>query len=165
MASATEGDGSRGRVLGLALLLVLVAAVAAAVAGRHMPAALEASAPDELFSAGRARRLLDTVARARHPVGSDEHECVREFLVQELGRIGLVEEQRGRVDGHPLTNLLVSIPGFASTGTVLCLAHYDTKQYDTKPTGPGAGDDGVGVVAWLEALRALRARGWRPAND
>jgi hypothetical protein len=142
-------------------LLVLLASLLAALFGRRMPAPLPVDAPLDVFSAGRAREHLERIARAPRPVGSPEHERVRAYLREALGALGLqVEEQRGAVRDVALANLLVRIPGQASSGTVLCLAHYDSV-----PTGPGAGDDGIGVVSWLEALRALRARGWRPRND
>ncbi len=145
----------------LLYLLVLLASVLFALFGRRMPAPLSADAPLELFSAGRARLHLDEVARAAHPVGSGEHDRVRQHLLEAVRALDLEpEEQRGETRGVPLTNLLARIPGRAPTGTVLCLAHYDSV-----PSGPGAGDDGIGVVSWLEALRALRARAWRPRND
>jgi hypothetical protein len=138
-----------------------MAGIALAVSALRLPAAEGPEAPPDVFSAARARQFLDRIARQPHPVGSDEHEYVREQLLGELARLGLAsEQQEGRVDEVPLTNLIVRIPGTSSTGTVLCSAHYDSV-----PTGPGAGDDGAGVVCWLEALRALRARGWQPRND
>lgn len=156
----SEGTGE-SRLLGSMLVVALLGALALAVLARRMPAALGANAPEELFSAARAGALLERIARVPHPVGTGEHECVRETLLAELTALGLEPEQReGLEKGLPLTNLVARIPGHDSTGTVLCVAHYDTK-----PTSPGAGDDGAGTSAWLEALRALRARGWQPRND
>jgi len=149
------------RFLGPALTVVLLVALALAVFARRLPEALGRDAPPELFSAARALAVLERFALRPHPVGTGEHECVRETVVAELAALGLEPEQReGLEQGVPLTNLVARLPGYASTGTVLCVAHYDTK-----PTSPGAGDDGAGTVAWLEALRALRARGWQPRND
>jgi hypothetical protein len=150
--------GERG--LGLAALAVLLGALALSL-GWRLPAPLPLDAPAESFSGARAGRILARIARAPHPVGSEEHERVRATLLEELRALGLEPEpQEGAFLGVELANLLVRMPGSAPTGTVLCLAHYDSV-----PTGPGAGDDGVGVVAWLEVLRALRARGLRPRND
>jgi uncharacterized membrane protein len=165
MSSGSSDSSLRERPLALLLLLVLLGGTFAAIAGRGLPAPLPADAPATAFSAGRARRLLDEIARAPHPVGSEEHARVLARLVDELRTVGLEPElQRGTFAGRAgdveLVNVLARVPGTAPTGTVLCLAHYDSV-----PTGPGAGDDGVGVVAWVEALRALRARGWQPRND
>src|SRR5262245_10585191 len=156
-SSATLGE----RVLAWAILLVLLVGTALSVFGRRLPEAAGLDAPTESFSAARAGLLLEHIARLPHPVGSGEHACVRERVIEAIVQLGLTcVAQSGRTDGIPLTNVTARIPGIAPTGTVLCLAHYDSV-----PTGPGAGDDGVGVVSWLEALRALRARGWQPRND
>ncbi len=48
-------------------------------------------------------------------------------------------------------NVLGRVSGSNSTGAVLLMAHYDSVA-----TGPGAGDNGSGVVALLESLRILR---------
>jgi len=155
------GEEGPARRAGIATLVVLLAGLALAVLGRVRPEARPPGAPEELFSAGRALEVLGRIARAPHPVGSGELDCVRLELAAALRALGLATwEQEGRVDGVPLTNLLARLPGYASSGTILCLAHYDSV-----PSGPGAGDDGAGIVAWLEALRALRARGGQPRND
>jgi hypothetical protein len=129
--------------------------------GRKLPAPLGRDAAPERFSAARAHEIVAEIARAPHPVGTPENARVRAALVERLTALGLApEEQRGRASGVELVNLVARVPGTESSGTLLCLAHYDSV-----PSGPGAGDDSVGVAAWLEALRALRARGWRPKND
>src|SRR5262245_25445287 len=154
-------ERATSRAPGRMLLLTLIAGLAAALVARRLPSALPIDAVPERFAEGRAQALVAEIARAPHPVGSEEHERVRVFLLERLRALGFEpEEQRGEVAGVALTNLLVRLPGSAPTGTLLCLAHYDSV-----PTGPGAGDDSVGVASWLEAFRALRARGWRPRND
>ncbi len=157
-------DLRAARGLGLALLLALVTSVLLALFGRRLPAPLGTDAPAGLFSAGRALVHLEEIARAPHPVASvesEEHRRVREYLLAALRASGVEpEELAGEYGSIPLTNLTASLAGSAPSGLVLCLAHYDSV-----PSGPGAGDDGIGVVCWLEALRALRASGWRPRND
>jgi len=58
-----------------------------------------------------------------------------------------------------VSNVLVRIPGAANTGGIAINAHYDGGS-----TGPAAGDNGVGVVATIEVVRALLA-GAPLAND
>lgn len=145
---------------GLVLAFVLVLAVAAAVFGRARPAALPADAPAQLFSAGRAGRIVAEIARAPHPVGSEEHDRVEGLVLERLAAFGDAERAPTTFVENDLVNLLLRIPGRDSTGTLLLLAHYDSV-----PTGPGAGDDSTGVATWLEVLRALEARGWAPRND
>lgn len=157
--SRPERDGGRARAW--ILLAILGAGLAATLFGRRAPAPLALDAAPERFSAGRAHAIVAEIARAPHPVGSPEHERVRALLLERMTALGFeAEEQAGEVDGLALTNLILRVPGTAPTGTLLCLAHYDSV-----PTGPGAGDDSVGVAAWLEAFRTLRERGWRPRND
>jgi hypothetical protein len=49
-------------------------------------------------------------------------------------------------------NVVARIPGTASTGAVVLTAHYDGWE-----SSAAAGDDGMGVVAILETVRALRS--------
>lgn len=156
-----EGRRGADRFAGFLCLALLLGTTGLALFGRALPEALPADAPAEDFAAGRALRRLARLAARPHPVGSEAHGCVREELVQELRALGLEPEEReGSLTGVPLTNLLVELPGLEPTGLVLCVAHYDSVK-----TGPGAGDDGLGVASWLESLRALRAGGWQPRND
>ena len=149
------------RALGLAVALAFVLGLGAALGGRRLPEPQPADAAPELVSAGRMRAVLDELAAEPHPVGSAAHELVRERLLERLRSLGHEpEEQRGERRQRELVNVLVRVPGTDPTGTLLCLAHYDSV-----PTGPGAGDDGVGTASWLEVLRALGAAGWRPRND
>lgn len=148
------------RALGLVLWGVLATSLVLAVAGRALPEPLPVEAAPEEFSAGRAGRVLARIARRPHPVASEEHACVLETLLEQLDELGLETNLQWTVRGLPLTNVSARLPGYDSTGTLLLLAHYDSV-----PTGPGAGDDSIGVSTWLEVLRALRARAWQPRND
>lgn len=157
----TALDPHASRATGRILFATLIACLLAALLGRNMPASLPAGASPDRFSAGRAQAVVAEIARSPHPAASDELARVRAFLLEHLRSLGYApEEQHGEMNGVPLTNLLVRIPGSAPTGTLLCVAHYDSV-----PRGPGAGDDSIGVACWLEAFRALRVRGRPPKND
>jgi len=123
------------------------------------PSALPADAPAPQFSAYRALRHLEQVAVRPHMPGSAEHGRVREYLVGELEALGFevqvqqttVVSPRGRTTrAVTVRNILARRRGAASTGGVALAAHYDSQQLT-----PGAGDDGTGVVAILESLRAM----------
>lgn len=127
------------------------------------PAPVPASSPPEVFSAERALRHLDWLAAEPHPLGSEAHTRVRERLVAQLEELGLeVELQHAEViydyARRPevtrmatVTNVLARRPGHRGSGPALALmAHYDSV-----PHAPGAADDGSGVIAILETLRAL----------
>ena len=131
---------------------------------RAMPAPIPASAPDSLFSSGRAMAHLVRIASEARPPGSPAHARVREYLVDELRRLGHepeVQTSTSVVSGSnfaraaTVRNVLARIPGSEPGGrAVLITAHYDSREIAL-----GAGDDGSGVVAILESLRALGVRG------
>ncbi|MEU4831918.1 M20/M25/M40 family metallo-hydrolase [Streptosporangium sp. NPDC023615] len=169
-ASATRTRWSLAS--GLVALGVLLLAAVGAVVDITPFSVSPADAPGRDFSARRAFSHIERFATAPHPVGTAEHARVREYLVDELRRMGLrpeVQEATGvapsslgawpAVAGRVL-NIVALIPGTAPTGRVFVTAHYDSV-----PEGPGANDDGAGTASALEAARALLADGRRPRND
>lgn len=144
--------------LGLTALAVLQATTVLRVAP---PAPVAASAPADAFSAERAFATLGRVldGAAPHPVGTEANARVRERLLGELRALGLTPEVHeawvwsawGR--GAFVKNVLARLPGGApGQQGVLLLCHYDSV-----PAGPGASDDGAGLAAALEVVRALKA--------
>jgi len=140
------------------LFVLMVAGVCALRKGTPDP--LASSAPPEVFSAERALVFLNALATSPHPLGSPEHDRVRDYLVSELTALGLspeVERTTGVTPRYEVAgtveNIVARLKGTSGkTDAVALLAHYDSV-----PAGPGAGDDGAGVAALLETLRALRA--------
>lgn len=119
------------------------------------------------FSAARAYPIIQDLARAPHPVGSLEHDRVRDGLLARMAMLGLnprVERglgvYRGRYAGGDVIagrveNLVGVLPGRdLSAPAVLLMAHYDSV-----PLSPGAADDMTGVASVLETVRALKAGG------
>jgi acetylornithine deacetylase/succinyl-diaminopimelate desuccinylase-like protein len=144
--------------------LLVVLLIFVAIRDLVSPSALSASAPQTDFSAQRALAHLKIIAVRPHPVGSDENQRVRDYIVEQLKTMGLAPQmQRGSAVGPfvqwgppyfagSAENVMVLLPETDPTGTVLWTAHYDSV-----PTAPGATDNGSGVVVLLETLRALRA--------
>lgn len=105
--------------------------------------------------------LADTIGY--RVAGTPGAERAAAYLVQVLQRIPRVEVAvqeatgawrspvRGAVVAYTVRNVLARIPG-RSTDAVLLSAHYDSP-----PGSVGAGDDGVGVAALVEVVRALAA--------
>ena len=146
--------------LSAALGLVLITAFSVARVSRP-PSPLPASSPDTVFSAERAMRHVEQIAQRPHPMGTADHDRVRDYILGQLAALGMKTEvqtatavgtryqEAGRVQ-----NVIGYLPGSAPSGkAVLLMVHYDGVG-----AGPAASDDGAGCAALLEALRAIRAR-------
>ena len=135
----------------------LVAVVA--IARGRPPRPLGEGAPPAEFSAGRARRILETLAGdgRPHPEGSPEAAAVRDRVAAAFRALGDVPEiRRGFACGRngvcgAVENVVVRRAGTQRRKAVLLSAHYDSVA-----AGPGASDDAMGVAAVLEIARALR---------
>ena len=120
------------------------------------PRPVPANAPESVFSSGRAMAHLNEIARAARPTGSPEHTRVREYLLRKFRDLGHDPEVQtatafGFTTAATVRNILVRIAGTDRGGpAVLATAHYDSAGIAV-----GAADDGSGVVAILEAVRAL----------
>ncbi len=132
------------------------------------PAPVPATAPDTVFSAERAVRHVGVIAQRPHALGSPDHARVRDYLLAQLTALGLHPEvqsttaigTRYRAAGH-VENIVATLPGrVPNSRALLVVAHYDGVG-----AGPAASDDGAGVAAMLETLRALRARKTPLAHD
>lgn len=151
--------GSRLRTLFEACLLGL--AIVLVIRIQAPPRPLPVNAPAADFSAGRALTQVRDLARAPHPMGTAEHDRVRDLLVTRFKDMGFATRIQARVAQRAgarsgvvlgsVENILAEKKGWAPTGTLLLVAHYDSHG-----SGPGASDDASGVAALLEVARALR---------
>ncbi|MEV5649241.1 M20/M25/M40 family metallo-hydrolase [Nocardia sp. NPDC052254] len=160
------------RVSGVVAFVLLLVVVVLTAWEQQPHGYRDTAAPTGEFSAERALGTVRDIAARPHPMGTAEHDRVRDRLAAQLRELGLDTDIRsgvGRWPGPPegdSTNLgrtadiVARWPGTAATGTVYLVAHYDSV-----PNAPGANDDGVGVAAIVESIRALRASGERPRND
>ena len=153
-------EGARSRWRGPVTLALLVGLAAVTSSSTGLPRPVPANAPDSVFSSSRAMSMLIEIARRPHPIGSPEHARVRTYLIERLRGLGFEPEVQTTLSAvqsangvrtATVRNVIARLEGSASTGAVLITAHYDSREL-----APGAGDDGAGVVAILEALRALR---------
>ncbi|WP_447041106.1 M20/M25/M40 family metallo-hydrolase [Streptomyces sp. DSM 118878] len=169
---AAPGGDTRPRRAGTAVVLILLAALAVLGTLAQLvfapPAARGADAPAKEFSAARAERHLEQIAKRPHPLGTADNERVRDYLVTTARTLGArVTVESGAVVrpdwGNPFPagdahNVVAKVPGTApqtSGGKALLLVAH----YDSVPTGPGAADNGAAVAAMLEAMRALKESG------
>ena len=150
----------------------LVAALALALWACRSPAPVPASAPAVAFSAARAMVDVREIAQRPHPVGSADHARVEAWLTSRMAALGLsptvqtgplAPDSVKRLAAWDLPsgpevmarNLVGVLPGRdPALPAVLLMAHYDSSA-----VSPGAADDGAGVAAVLETVRALKARG------
>jgi hypothetical protein len=137
------------------VLITLALAVFAVIHQTLPPAAMPANAPPPEFSAERAMRHIEVIAKEPHPVGSTANHTVREYIRAELKNLGL--ETETQPNGN-LENVLGRINGISSSDTVLLTAHLDSVAESF-----GATDDGSGVAVLLETARALMS-GTPPRN-
>ncbi len=157
------GVPRRRRWRGPIALALLLAAAWLSGSGRAVPGTVAANAPDTVFSSGRAMAQLVGIARRPHPTGSPEHARVRAYLMGRLREMGLEPQLQTTTSVHrdgafvrtaTVRNIVARLPGTASTGAILLMAHYDARGQSM-----GAGDDGAGVVTLLETVRALTSSG------
>ncbi|WP_461052806.1 M20/M25/M40 family metallo-hydrolase [Spirosoma arcticum] len=169
--------------LSLLLLLALIALSWWSVYLTRPPQAKPAMAPPTEFSAERAMQHIRQIAREPHAMGTPGHARVRTYLINTLRSLGLDPQvQEATVVGQPTNpqspspsgamlglasrvgytyNVMARLrgkqPGNAQPGkarprkALLLVAHYDSQ-----PNALGAADDGAGVAAILEAVRAMR---------
>lgn len=144
-------------------VIVLVLAALLAVWRSLPPSPMPVSAPPDAFSASRALKDVEAIATRPHPIGSSDHARVRNYLVRRLTGMGLVpvlqserttiSEAGGWTVSAPVINIAAVLKGKdASKPAVLLMSHYDSVA-----DSPGAADDGAGVAASLEIVRALKA--------
>ncbi|WP_298162279.1 M20/M25/M40 family metallo-hydrolase [Brevundimonas sp.] len=139
----------------------------------QVPAPRGPETPAVDFSAARAMTDVRAIAARPHPVGSADHARVQQYLFGRMAALGLNPAlQAGALSpetvnrltqwggdpaaaGNQAVNIVGVLPGRNPTAAaVLMMAHYDSA-WDS----PGAADDGAGVAAVLEAVRAIRERG------
>jgi Peptidase family M28 len=145
-------------LLGCLILLVWLA-----LAQLLPPNVVPATATATQFSADRAMRSLEIIASQPRPMGSPGHTAARAYLIGQIEALGLqpevqtttvVQRWQGstRFEVGRVQNVLVRLPGTASTGAIALDGHYDSGSNTN-----GAADCGSCVVTLLETLRALRA--------
>jgi hypothetical protein len=148
----------RGRAATAAALLLLLA-LTIWYAG-DTPAATSATQAASEFSLSQALRHVGEMTQRPHPVGSADHDRVRDYVATTLASYGAeVEVQhatgvgtRYAVAGR-IANVIGRVPGALRGGPFVLLASH----YDGVPGGPAAGDDAAATAALLETVRALRA--------
>ncbi len=142
--------------------LVIALAFFAGLLSFKMVGVVSVDSTADLFSAENSARHIKAISDAPHPMGTAENERVRDYIINELSRLGLTAvvqttqvkdyyvkfgEPERLVDIH---NVYAVIPGTESSGIIALAGHYDTALLS-----PGANDDGSAVGTLLEAARCI----------
>jgi len=141
--------------------VVLIAITALSIYLMRPPDAVSSESSPLVFSAERARKHVEAIARNPRPIGSAEHDRVRDYILAELTAQGFEMSVSTSTAVAPtfkpirvatVQNIIGRHRGTAGGKAVMLVGHYDSV-----PTGPGASDDGAAVAAFLETARALNA--------
>ncbi len=124
----------------------------------------------EAFSTDRALLHLKEISQKPHYIGAEDHANVRQYLYVALQNMGLnpeIQEQEvfnEKWDVAAKTyNVIAKISGTdPNKKSLLLLSHYDSAPHTASL---GASDDGNGLVAILESIRAYTTKGIKPKND
>ncbi|MDR8394017.1 M20/M25/M40 family metallo-hydrolase [Aliifodinibius sp. S!AR15-10] len=124
------------------------------------PTPKSTGAPSTEFSAERAFEHVKKISPKPHMVGTAEHDSVKQYILNELEKLGVnprIESGISTVNfrGYRAVetqNIIARLEGTDSERTIMLMAHYDSAIY-----APGAADDGSGVAAILEVIRAVKA--------
>lgn len=151
----------------LVSFLIIVAAVFWSFYGTKPHVSLTEEIPATEFSTARAMDHVKALAREPHYVGSTNHREVRNYIVSELQKMGLLvqTQEAYSVNKHGTVtrpqNIISRIEGSGNGKALLLLTHYDSAMHSSY----GASDAGSGVATILEGMRAYLASGEKPVND
>lgn len=143
------------------VLIMIVGSILLGLSQVQAPNTAGLHAPLDAFSAARAMTKVKQIAQEPHPIMTEEHDQVRDYLIAELKSLGLMPElQWGMVNSKyysskgVVENIITRIPGANNSRAVMIAAHYDSVV-----TSPGAADDASGIAAMLETIRAIHESG------
>lgn len=151
-------NGQQNRTLALILLGLIAVLMVVAFAAIKPQKPLGSDAPLDQFASGRAMEHLVQIGSEPTPIGSVQHQHVREYLVNQMDQLGLETEIQETIVYNPswrnaanVANVIARMPGADNSQAVALVAHYDTVNQV-----PGASGTKVGIAATLELLRLLK---------
>jgi hypothetical protein len=146
----------------IVILVTIILALGLSISSFILPQVKGQNVSKEEFSAERAMQYVEKIAVTPHPIGSKEHDNVRDYLINELKNLGLEPEIQkdlstneiwGEFVQGNIENIYCRLKGTGdSKEAILMSAHYDSTS-----GGPGAADDASGVATILETIRALKS--------
>ncbi|TYP99584.1 peptidase M28-like protein [Tenacibaculum adriaticum] len=120
------------------------------------------------FSVNKALLHLKNISQKAHYTGSEEHKVVKNYLFDELKKLGLEPEIQVKtafnkkwIAGTTVENIIATIKGESSEKSLLLLSHYDSNPH----SAIGSADAGSGIVTILEGIRVFLEKNKTPKND
>lgn len=119
------------------------------------------------LSMDRTMAHVEKIAAAPHGVGFPAHKQVREYIMAELGKLGIEANlQQGYTSGDwanlsRVVNIVARIDGKGDGPALVLMSHYDSQPHSSY----GASDAASGVAVILEGLRVFLEQGEQPEND
>ncbi|MGE0020263.1 MAG: M20/M25/M40 family metallo-hydrolase [Draconibacterium sp.] len=151
----------RSLIQSVSLVASIIVIVSVGFYLNRPPRIVSENAPSDEFSAVRAMKHMQYIAAKPHLIGTNEHLKVRNYIIEELKRMGTQPEIQiaevfspGRFfSAATVGNIIVKIPGKEKGKAVLLVGHYDSVE-----SSYGASDDGAAVVTMLETIRLLQTK-------
>ncbi|NLO09891.1 MAG: M28 family peptidase [Clostridiales bacterium] len=129
--------------------IILIISIGITVKMTLAPSAIAENAPSTEFSAIRAFKHIEAIAKEPRLTGTESIKKAREYVISELNEIGIEAEVH---KSNSLENIYGIIEGTNSSDAIMLTAHLDTVY-----NSPGAADDGSGIAVLLETARALKS--------
>ena len=147
------------RLAGIIFITSIVLAFILSAVLYSPPEVVPSDSLENQFSAERAFSHTQIIAQKSHSLGTAEHLRVKEYIKDELMRLGLeYHEQNTTVIGDAIgiraayvSNIYGILKGNGKAKKAILFCGH----YDSCPHTPGAADDGSAVVTMLEGARAL----------
>ena len=148
-------------------LSVLIISLTVYISFNDLIPSSEKSLDKHDFSVENALNHLEVISKKPHYTGSQYHEEVKNYLVDELNLLGLKTEIQNQFVlsswgvGTNAANIIGTIEGSNNGKSLVLLTHYDSRHHSSY----GASDAGSGVATILEGLRAFLSNNKKPLND
>ncbi|MFC4633551.1 M28 family peptidase [Dokdonia ponticola] len=159
------------RIVHVFSIILIIALVSVAFNSLLPKEISDLNTPPTEFSTERALQHLEVIAKEPHFVGTKAHTEVRDYIAQELAKLGLepqvqegftFSQNGGYGNLVKPQNIVARIKGTGDGKALMLMSHYDSAPHSSSH---GASDAGSGVVTILESVRAYLATGATPKND
>ncbi|WP_298779313.1 M28 family peptidase [uncultured Polaribacter sp.] len=156
------------RISSLLSVLIILGVIYWSFSDLKPTLSLEKKLEKSNYSLNNALFHLKNISKKTHFVGSDEHQKVQNYIVDELQKMGFETEIQTQtainekwVAATTTQNIIAKLKGAENGKALMLLTHYDSSPHSSL----GASDAGSGVVTILEGIRAFLEINKTPKND